>query len=111
MKLQMPSLDAHPFDRALWFAKRHGLPARKMDECSADMIMEDWKGENPPSKSDLIGAQKAMIGRNSSHEWWAIMTLSGRRILWVVGHYDDESEGDSWEVIDSKDFPSYVGHV
>jgi hypothetical protein len=110
MKLQMPPLDAHPLDRAIFFAKRAGLQSFKVKEYHINQIVEDYKGDIPLTKDDLIGSQQSMIGRNSSHEWWGIVTPSGRRILWIVGYYDDGYEGDSRDITDSKNLPSYIGH-
>lgn len=132
MKLNTPHFDNQLSD-AIYRAKRAGMDEDKMYSMIADMIIQSFIGDNPPTHEDLMNGQKIIIGRNSSAEWYGIVTATGRHILYTVAESDMESDDPldppftGWntagtyfyterysmaarEIRDGDRLPSYIGH-
>lgn len=106
----------------------------KMYPTTADSVILSFIGDNPPTHEDLMNGQKICIGRNSSVEWYGIVTGTGRHILYTIAESDMGSDDDpldppftGWnptgtyfyterysmdarEIKDGDRLPSYHGH-
>lgn len=132
MKLNIPHFDNQLSD-AIYRAKRAGMEEDKMYPMTADSVILSFIGDNPPTHEDLMNGQKICIGRNSSVEWYGIVTRTGRRILYTVAEsdagFDDPLDPPftGWnptgtyfyterysmaarEIKDGDRLPSYIGH-
>jgi hypothetical protein len=87
MKLNLPLSDNQLSD-AIHRAKRAGMNEDKMYSMTADSIIQSFIGDNPPTHEDLMNGEKTTIGRNSSVEWYGILTGSGRYILYTIAEND-----------------------
>jgi len=133
MKLNLPLSDNQLSD-AIHRAKRAGMNEDKMYSMTADSIILSFIGDNPPTHEDLMNGEKITIGRNSSAEWYGIVTGTGRHILYTIAEsdagFDDPLEGEpftGWnptgtyfyterysiaarEIKAGDRLPSYIGH-
>jgi hypothetical protein len=87
MKLNLPHSDNQLVD-AIHRAKRAGMNEDKVYDMTADSIIQSFIGDNPPTREDLMNGEKICIGRNSSAEWYGIVTGSGRYILYTIAESD-----------------------
>jgi len=112
MKLNLPLSDNQLSD-AIHRAKRAGMNEDKMYDMTADSIIQSFIGDNPPTREDLMNGEKTCIGRNSSAEWYGIVTGSGRHILYTIAESYFYSVGYSTaarEIKAGDRLPSYIGH-
>ena len=80
-----------------------GMPSSTVSVYKADAYANTPnRGDIHLTVAELDGAEKVMLGHNSSHEWYGLQLTDGRTFVVVVG------DGELIKFADV--LPAYIGH-